>query len=123
MSLDVANDFYNPRLAVSGKYFLVYDRGDTSCSYSVYNSFAELKNESFEFPITIAEVSEELNLTSEDIGARRLHTVMEYLLEDISFNAGGDYPTFTLQIDKNYVDEHLKKLTGDRNLKKYILCY
>ena len=69
----------------------------------------------------IAEVSEELNLTSEDIGARRLHTVMEYLLEDISFNAGGDYPTFTLQIDKNYVDEHLKKLTGDRNLKKYIL--
>lgn len=59
MSLDVANDFYNPRLAVSGKYFLVYDRGDTSCSYSVYNSFAELKNESFEFPITIAEVSEE----------------------------------------------------------------
>ena len=69
----------------------------------------------------IAEVSEELNLTSEDIGARRLHTVMEYLLEDISFNAGGDYPKFTLQIDKNYVDEHLKKLTGDRNLKKYIL--
>jgi len=69
----------------------------------------------------IAEVSEELNLTSEDIGARRLHTVMEYLLEDISFNAGGDYPMFTLKIDKKYVDEHLQKLTGDRNLKKYIL--
>ena len=69
----------------------------------------------------IAEVSVELNLTSEDIGARRLHTVMEYLLEDISFNAGGDYPTFTLNIDRKYVDEHLQKLTGDRNLKKYIL--
>ena len=69
----------------------------------------------------IAEVAVELNLTSEDIGARRLHTVMEYLLEDISFNAGGDYPMFTLNIDRNYVDEHLKKLTGDRNLKKYIL--
>ena len=69
----------------------------------------------------IAEVAVELNLTSEDIGARRLHTVMEYLLEDISFNAGGDYPTFTLRIDKHYVDEHLKKLTGDRNLKKYVL--
>ncbi len=69
----------------------------------------------------IAEVSVELNLTSEDIGARRLHTVMEYLLEDISFNAGGDYPMFTLHIDKKYVDEHLQKLTGDRNLKKYIL--
>ncbi len=69
----------------------------------------------------IAEVSVELNTTSEDIGARRLHTVMEYLLEDISFNAGGDYPTFTLNIDKKYVDEHLQKLTGDRNLKKYVL--
>ena len=69
----------------------------------------------------IAEISVELNLTSEDIGARRLHTVMEYLLEDISFNAGGDYPTFTLVIDRKYVDEHLQKLTGDRNLKKYVL--
>ncbi len=69
----------------------------------------------------IAEVSVEMNATSEDIGARRLHTVMEYLLEDISFNAGGDYPTFTLKIDKKYVDEHLQKLTGDRNLKKYVL--
>ena len=69
----------------------------------------------------IAEVSVELNLTSEDIGARRLHTVMEYLLEDISFNAGGDYPTFTLKIYRKYVDEHLQKLTGDRNLKKYVL--
>ncbi|MBE5745191.1 MAG: ATP-dependent protease ATPase subunit HslU [Clostridiales bacterium] len=69
----------------------------------------------------IAEVSVELNATSEDIGARRLHTVMEYLLEDISFNAGGDYPTFTLTIDEKYVDEHLQKLTGDRNLKKYVL--
>ena len=69
----------------------------------------------------IAEVAVELNITSEDIGARRLHTVMEYLLEDISFNAGGDYPMFTLHIDKKYVDEHLQKLTGDRNLKKYVL--
>ena len=69
----------------------------------------------------IAEVAVDLNSTSEDIGARRLHTVMEYLLEDISFNAGGDYPMFTMRIDRKYVDEHLQKLTGDRNLKKYIL--
>lgn len=70
----------------------------------------------------IAEIAVELNLTSEDIGARRLHTVMEYLLEDISFNAGGgDYPTVTLRIDSKYVDEHLSKLTGDRNLRKYVL--
>ncbi len=69
----------------------------------------------------IAEVSVELNAGSEDIGARRLHTVMEYLLEEISFNASGDYPPFTLTVDRAYVDEHLAKLTGDRNLKKYVL--
>ena len=69
----------------------------------------------------IAEISVELNATSEDIGARRLHTVMEYLLEDISFNASGDYPMFTLTIDEKYVEEHLARFTGDRNLKKYVL--
>ena len=69
----------------------------------------------------IAEISVELNAGSEDIGARRLHTVMEYLLEEISFNASGDHPVVELNIDKAYVDEHLAKLTGDRNLKKYVL--
>ena len=70
----------------------------------------------------IAEISVDLNATSEDIGARRLHTVMEYLLEDISFNAGGgDYPAVELTINGQYVEEHLNKLTGDRDLKKYVL--
>ena len=69
----------------------------------------------------IAEISEEINLTSEDIGARRLHTVMEYLLEDISFNAGGDYPVVSVEIDHKYVEEHLSKITKDRDLKKYVL--
>ncbi len=70
----------------------------------------------------IAEISEEINLTSEDIGARRLHTVMEYLLEDISFNAGGgDYPLVPVEINRAYVEEHLKKITKDRDLKKYVL--
>ncbi len=70
----------------------------------------------------IAEISEEINLTSEDIGARRLHTVMEYLLEDISFNAGGaDYPVVPVEVNRAYVEEHLKKITKDRDLKKYVL--
>ena len=70
----------------------------------------------------IAEISEEINMTSEDIGARRLHTVMEYLLEDISFNAGGgDYPLVTVEIDRKYVEEHLAKITKNRDLKKYVL--
>ena len=69
----------------------------------------------------IAEISADMNATSEDIGARRLHTVMEYLLEDISFNAGGDYPTVEVTIDKKYVDEHLSKTIRDRDLKKYVM--
>ena len=70
----------------------------------------------------IAEISEEINLTSEDIGARRLHTVMEYLLEDISYNAGGgDYPVIPVEVNRAYVLEHLSKITKDRDWKKYVL--
>lgn len=66
--------------------------------------------------ITVAE-----NETMEDIGARRLHTVMESLLDDISFNASGDHPMVEVRIDKNYVLEHLCKEAKILNLKKYII--
>ena len=70
----------------------------------------------------IAEISAEINETSEDIGARRLHTVMESLLEDISYNAGGnDYPVVTVNVNAQYVEEHLATLNTDRDLKKYVL--
>lgn len=70
----------------------------------------------------IAEIAEEINSTSEDIGARRLHTVMEYLLEDISFNAGGnDYPVITVEVNEKYVEEHLANMSKNRDLKKYVL--
>ena len=69
----------------------------------------------------IAEISEEINMTTEDIGARRLHTVMELLLTDISFNAGGDYPMTDIVIDKKYVLENTAKTLKSQNLKKYIL--
>ena len=70
----------------------------------------------------IAEIAEDINSTSEDVGARRLHTVMEYLLEDISFNAGGgDYPVIPVEINSKYVEEHLDKMISNRDLKKYVL--
>ncbi len=70
----------------------------------------------------IAEIAADINSTSEDIGARRLHTVMEYLLEDISFNAGGgDYPVIPVEINSKYVEEHLDKMISNRDLKKYVL--
>ena len=70
----------------------------------------------------IAEISEDINNTSEDIGARRLHTVMEYLLEDISYNAGGnDYPVIPVEVNAKYVEEHLSNIVKNRDLKKYVL--
>ncbi|MCX4313233.1 MAG: ATP-dependent protease ATPase subunit HslU [Clostridia bacterium] len=61
------------------------------------------------------------NETGEDIGARRLHTVMESLLEDISFNADGNNPLIDVSVDKSYVEEHLAKEISAHNLKKYII--
>ena len=69
----------------------------------------------------IAEISADINATSEDIGARRLHTVMENLVEDISFNAGGDVPHTKVVVDEKYVKDHLSKEIEDRSVKKYIL--
>lgn len=69
----------------------------------------------------IAYIAQEMNASSEDIGARRLHTVMENLLEDISFNAGGNIPLTTVTVDKKYVKEHFATEENNRNLKKYIL--
>ena len=51
----------------------------------------------------IAEMAEIQNRDDEDLGARRLHTIMEALLEDVSFNASGDHPLLDVVIDRNYV--------------------
>ncbi len=69
----------------------------------------------------IARVAVLENETSENIGARRLHTIIEKLLEDISFNATGDHPMIDVKIDKKYVQEHLASILKEYDLKKYIL--
>lgn len=69
----------------------------------------------------IAKYAVMVNETSENIGARRLHTVIETLLEDISYNAGGDHPLLDVEIDANYVKERLKGRVKDNDLGKYIL--
>lgn len=69
----------------------------------------------------IARIAVLENQTGEDIGARRLHAVVEELLEDISFNATGDHPEVVVNVDKKYVDEHLSKVLKQTDLKKYIL--
>lgn len=69
----------------------------------------------------IAKLAELENETGEDIGARRLHTIMESLLVDLSFNAGGDHPMVDVTIDKKYVEEHLATQVRKHDLKKFIL--
>ena len=69
----------------------------------------------------MSRVAYEENCTMEDIGARRLYTVMEKLLEDVSFNASGDHPVIDVVIDEKYVVEHLGSQAMDHDLKRYIL--
>ena len=67
----------------------------------------------------IAEIAWQVNEGTENIGARRLHTVMERLLEEISFDS--DTVNKKLVIDEKYVDLQLEKLAGNEDLSRYIL--
>jgi ATP-dependent HslUV protease ATP-binding subunit HslU len=69
---------------------------------------------------TIAKIAEEVNTRTENIGARRLHTVMERLLEDILFDAP-DVENKRMVIDKDYVESKLKDIKDDEDLSRYIL--
>ncbi|MAL99525.1 ATP-dependent protease ATPase subunit HslU [Hydrocarboniclastica marina] len=68
----------------------------------------------------IAEIAWKVNETTENIGARRLHTVLERLLEEISFTAG-DTTRDTFTVTAEYVDERLGSLAEDEDLSRYIL--
>lgn len=69
----------------------------------------------------IAEIAWQVNEQTENIGARRLHTVMEKLLEEVSFSAGDTLDTDKLHIDKAYVDNQLQNLAANEDLSRYIL--
>jgi ATP-dependent HslUV protease ATP-binding subunit HslU len=68
----------------------------------------------------LAELAWQVNEKTENIGARRLHTLMEKLLEDISYNAGSEL-SFKVTVDKAYVDQQLGDLAQDEDLSRYIL--
>jgi ATP-dependent HslUV protease ATP-binding subunit HslU len=68
----------------------------------------------------IAEVAWQVNERTENIGARRLHTVMERLLEELSYEAS-DRQGETIEIDASYVDKYLQPLVKDEDLSRYIL--
>ncbi|MFM1891093.1 MAG: ATP-dependent HslUV protease ATP-binding subunit HslU, partial [Pseudomonadota bacterium] len=68
----------------------------------------------------IAEIAWQVNERTENIGARRLHTVLERLLEDISY-AASEHQAETVTVDGAYVDAHLGELAADEDLTRYIL--
>ncbi len=68
----------------------------------------------------MSNLAAEVNTSMENIGARRLHTIMEMLLEEISFNAC-DMEEKTVEIDRSYVDERLKDIVQNQDLSRYIL--
>ena len=70
--------------------------------------------------IEIAKIAAEVNQSTENIGARRLHTIMEKLLEDISFE-GPDLKKKNVRIDAVYVRKQLSEIVKDQDLSRYIL--
>jgi ATP-dependent HslUV protease ATP-binding subunit HslU len=89
-----------------------------------YSALMATENVTLEFSengiARIAEIASQINERTENIGARRLHTVMERLLEKISFEAT-DSAGHSLIIDAAYVNEHLEALVEDEDLSRYIL--
>ena len=69
----------------------------------------------------LAEAAQRANETKEDIGARRLHTLFETMLEEISFHAGGDMPDVDVVVNGEYVRQHLGEDGKVMDMKRYIL--
>jgi ATP-dependent HslUV protease ATP-binding subunit HslU len=68
----------------------------------------------------VARVAQEMNTRAQNIGARRLHTVLEKVLEDVSF-AASDYAGKSVRVDAGYVRERLEPVLRDEDLSRYIL--
>ncbi|MDX1626622.1 MAG: AAA family ATPase, partial [Wenzhouxiangellaceae bacterium] len=111
------------RALTTGDFQRILTEPDASLTEQ-YRSLLATERVDLEFDRTgierIAEVAWQVNERSENIGARRLHTVMERLLDDISFKAP-DHAEDRLVIDADYVDEHLGDLARDEDLSRYIL--
>lgn len=89
-----------------------------------YKALLSTEDVTLEFTETaidrLSELAANVNRSSENIGARRLHTIMELLLEDLSFNAS-DLKGQTISITTDYVNDRLVKIIEDRDLSKFIL--
>jgi ATP-dependent HslUV protease ATP-binding subunit HslU len=95
-----------------------------ACLTRQYQALLSTENVQVEFTDEgirrLAEIAYSVNEKTENIGARRLYTVMEKLLEDVSFSAGQEGST-TVCVDAGYVDDKLAALAVDEDLSRYVL--
>jgi ATP-dependent HslUV protease ATP-binding subunit HslU len=95
-----------------------------ACLTRQYEALLGTENVKVEFTESgikrLAEIAFSVNEKTENIGARRLYTVMEKLLEEVSFNAGNDAAS-TISIDAAYVDDKLGALAVNEDLSRYVL--
>jgi ATP-dependent HslUV protease ATP-binding subunit HslU len=98
--------------------------GTDACLTRQYQALLETEGVKLEFMPEgvrrLAEIAFEVNEKTENIGARRLYTVMERLLEEVSFEANR-YTQETLAIDAAYVNERLQNLARSEDLARYVL--
>jgi ATP-dependent HslUV protease ATP-binding subunit HslU len=98
--------------------------GTDACLTKQYEALLATENVTVEFSAEgvtrLAEIAFSVNEKTENIGARRLYTVMEKLLEEISF-AASETPGKAMRIDAAYVDERLGALAVDEDLSRYVL--
>ncbi|HNE42480.1 MAG TPA: HslU--HslV peptidase ATPase subunit, partial [Rhodocyclaceae bacterium] len=95
-----------------------------ACLTRQYQALLATEGVALEFKETgirrLAEIAYQVNEKTENIGARRLYTVMEKLLEEVSF-AAGKAGSEALSVDGAYVDARLGDLAGDEDLSRYVL--
>jgi len=96
-----------------------------ACLTKQYQALLETEGVKLDFQPSaikrLAEIAFEVNERTENIGARRLYTVMEKLLEEIAFEAGSQALLETIVIDASYVDGKLKELAKSEDLARYVL--
>ena len=89
-----------------------------------YKELLKTENIALEFSddaiVRLAELAEEVNESTENIGARRLHTILEKILEEISFNAP-DTSEKEFKVDSDYIKNKISDIVKDRDLSRYIL--
>lgn len=107
----------------SGDFFRILTEPENSLTKQ-YRALMETENVKIEFKEDalkrLSQIAEDVNAKTENIGARRLHTIMELLLEDISYTAV-ELSGQTIPITEEYVNEKLASVVEDRDLSRYIL--